>query len=51
MALGATPFCLDEKFARAVADLPVFIRQSHADRDFAALAERSLKQEVALWTL
>lgn len=38
-ALGATPFCLDEKFAHAAADLPVFIRQSHAERDFAALGE------------
>lgn len=50
-ALGATPFCLNEKFAKAVADLPVFIRQSHADRDFAALGERSLKAEAAGWTL
>ncbi|MFZ4289442.1 acyl-CoA dehydrogenase [Variovorax sp. HJSM1_2] len=39
-ALGATPFCLDEKFAQAAADLPVFIRQSHAERDLAALGER-----------
>ncbi len=39
-AMGASPFCLDEKFARAAADLPVFIRQSHAEKDFAALGER-----------
>ena len=50
-AMGATPFCLDEKFAKAAADLPVFIRQSHADRDFAALGERSLAPEAAPWTL
>ena len=50
-ALGATPFCLDEKFAQAMADLPVFIRQSHADRDFAALGERALKKGVLTWTL
>lgn len=50
-ALGATPFCLNEKFAKAVADLPVFIRQSHADRDFAALGERSLKAQATAWTL
>lgn len=50
-ALGATPFCLNEKFARAVADLPVFIRQSHAERDFAALGERVLKKEASAWTL
>ena len=39
-ALGATPFCRDARFARMAADLPVFIRQSHAERDFAALGER-----------
>ncbi|MDO9358103.1 MAG: acyl-CoA dehydrogenase family protein [Polaromonas sp.] len=50
-ALGAVPFCLDAKFAQAVADLPVFIRQSHADRDFAALGERALQREAQAWTL
>lgn len=50
-AMGATPFCLDEKFAKAAADLPVFIRQSHADRDFAALGERSLQRESRVWSL
>ena len=35
--LGATPFCADVRFARAAADLPVFVRQNHGDRDFAAL--------------
>ncbi|MEO7335303.1 MAG: acyl-CoA dehydrogenase, partial [Caldimonas sp.] len=39
-ALGAAPFCRDAAFARAAADLPVFVRQSHAERDFAALGER-----------
>lgn len=39
-ALGATPFCRDARFARAAADLPVFIRQSHAERDLAALGDR-----------
>ncbi|MCY7315927.1 MAG: acyl-CoA dehydrogenase [Rubrivivax sp.] len=39
-ALGATPFCRDARFARRAADLPVFIRQSHGERDFAALGER-----------
>ncbi len=43
-AMGAGPFCMDEKFARAMADLPVFIRQSHAERDFAALGERLLAE-------
>lgn len=36
-ALGAVPYCRDAAFARMAADLPVFIRQSHADRDFASL--------------
>lgn len=39
-ALGAAPFCRDARFARMAADLPVFIRQSHGERDFAALGER-----------
>ena len=50
-AMGASPFCLDEKFARAAADLPVFIRQSHAEKDFAALGERLVAQPKAQWTL
>ncbi|WP_408304730.1 acyl-CoA dehydrogenase [Paraburkholderia bryophila] len=36
-ALGAGPLCRDARFARALADLPVFLRQSHAERDLAAL--------------
>ncbi|MEX3785117.1 acyl-CoA dehydrogenase [Paraburkholderia sp. BR14374] len=39
-ALGAGPVCRDARFARALADLPVFLRQSHAERDLAALGER-----------
>ena len=39
-ALGAAPFCRDARFARMAADLPVFIRQSHGERDFASLGER-----------
>lgn len=50
-AMGATPFCHNEKFAQAVADLPVFIRQSHGDRDFAALGERSLMRQAKGWAL
>ncbi|WGS51782.1 acyl-CoA/acyl-ACP dehydrogenase [Paraburkholderia sp. D15] len=38
-ALGAGPLCRDARFARALADLPVFVRQSHAERDLAALGE------------
>ena len=49
--LGATPFCRDASFARAAADLPVFIRQSHAERDLAALGERTLDPVTAPWPL
>jgi hypothetical protein len=41
-ALGAAPLCRNERFDRAMADLPVFLRQSHAERDLAALGEASL---------
>jgi len=38
-AVGAGPLCRETKFARAMADLPVFLRQSHAERDLAALGQ------------
>lgn len=41
-ALGAGPYCKDPQFARLMADLPVFIRQSHAERDLAILGEQVL---------
>lgn len=50
-ALGATPFCRDAHFARMAADLPVFIRQSHAERDLAALGERLLDAGATPWGL
>ena len=39
-ALGAAAYCRDPHFSRMAADLPVFVRQSHAERDLAALGER-----------
>jgi hypothetical protein len=36
-ALGPGPLCLDERHARAVVDLSVYVRQSHAERDLAVL--------------
>jgi alkylation response protein AidB-like acyl-CoA dehydrogenase len=48
--LGAAPYCRDARFARMAADLPVFIRQSHAERDFASLAEKLLTSTDP-WTL
>jgi alkylation response protein AidB-like acyl-CoA dehydrogenase len=50
-ALGAAAYCLDEGFARRAADLPVFIRQSHGERDFAALGEKVAPHAQAQWTL
>ena len=38
-ALGAATLCHDAQVARLMADLPVFMRQSHAERDLAALGE------------
>jgi alkylation response protein AidB-like acyl-CoA dehydrogenase len=34
---GPTPACRDRRFAQRVADLPVYVRQHHAERDLAAL--------------
>ncbi|WP_431046431.1 acyl-CoA dehydrogenase [Roseateles sp. L2-2] len=50
-AMGAGPLCHDETFARMAADLPVFIRQCHGDRDLAALGNELLKQATTTWTL
>lgn len=49
-ALGARPFCEQASFARLMADLPVFIRQSHAAFDNEQIAERCLEEQVS-WEL
>ena len=36
-ALGPAPFATDPRYAWAAADLPVYLRQSHAERDLAQL--------------
>jgi hypothetical protein len=36
-ATGAGPLCHDERHARAVADLTVYLRQHHAEADLAEL--------------
>jgi hypothetical protein len=36
-ALGAGPLCLDGDHAARVADLTVYLRQSHAERDLQRL--------------
>ncbi len=50
-AMGAGPLCHDEAFARRAADLPVFIRQCHGDRDLVALGHALLQQKDTPWTL
>lgn len=49
-ALGARPFCEDATFAQLMADLPVFIRQSHAAFDYEQIAEFSVSEQ-SLWEL
>lgn len=50
-ALGAGPLCRDQRFARLATDLPVFLRQSHAERDQAALGALLTQREDAPWAL
>lgn len=38
-ALGPAPLCQDAQHARRVADLTIYVRQSHAERDLAALGK------------
>jgi hypothetical protein len=42
-ALGAAPLALDGNHARRVADLTLYVRQSHADRDLADLGNRMVE--------
>ena len=46
-ALGAAPLSHDEAHSRAVADLTVYLRQHHAERDLALLGERVAEQGAA----
>lgn len=46
-ALGPGPFCRHAHLARLMADLPVFLRQSHGDRDLAALGALSVSADDA----
>lgn len=49
-ALGARPYCEEATFSQLIADLPVFIRQSHAAFDYESIAELCLP-EKSLWEL
>jgi hypothetical protein len=50
-ALGAGPYCRNAHFARLIADLPVFIRQSHAERDLAGLGRLVAALPAGEWAL
>jgi alkylation response protein AidB-like acyl-CoA dehydrogenase len=43
-ALGPGPLCQDGRHAQRVADLTIYIRQSHAERDLAALGRLAGRQ-------
>ncbi|MFC6338714.1 acyl-CoA dehydrogenase [Pseudomonas sp. CCM 7891] len=50
-ALGAGPYCKDPHFAQLMADLPVYLRQSHAERDLATLGQLIADQPSGRWQL
>lgn len=50
-ALGAGPLCKDAALARLYADLPVFMRQSHAERDLEAVGRLVSESGASPWTL
>lgn len=51
-ALGPSPFCKDPSLAGLLADLPIYLRQSHGERDLAAHGRALIEAtETAPWTL
>lgn len=50
-ALGALPYCRDAYLARHLTDLPVYLRQSHAERDLAALGLMTTQERQGSWML
>ncbi|WEO77752.1 acyl-CoA dehydrogenase [Cryobacterium sp. SO2] len=48
-ALGPAPLALDARHARRVADLTLYVRQHHAERDDAALGATLLDEESTTW--
>ncbi|MCI2259931.1 acyl-CoA dehydrogenase [Xanthomonas indica] len=49
-ALGPAPLCSDREHALRCADLAVFVRQSHAEHDWAALGQ-ALGEQARPWRL
>ena len=50
-ALGVAPYSRNGRFARLAADLPIFLRQSRAERDLESLGRRIAKDRDAPWKL
>ncbi|WP_341953554.1 acyl-CoA dehydrogenase family protein [Salinibacterium sp. TMP30] len=48
-ALGPGPLSLEPDHARRVADLQLYVRQHHAERDDVALARKLLESRAARW--
>jgi len=48
-ALGPAPLALDESHAKRVADLQLYIRQHHAERDDAGLGQALVEQGATPW--
>ena len=48
-ALGPAPLALDEQHAKRAADLTVYVRQHHAERDDASLGAKLLSAGTAPW--
>jgi hypothetical protein len=49
--LGAGPLCRDAEMAQRYADLPIFVRQSHAERDLAELGAETAASLDDGWLL
>lgn len=48
-ALGPAPLALDAVHAKRVADLTLYVRQHHAEKDLASLGEAISREERAPW--
>ena len=48
-ALGPGPLATDEEHARRVADLELYVRQDHAERDLARLGAKLLERQDPPW--
>jgi 2-oxoglutarate dehydrogenase complex dehydrogenase (E1) component-like enzyme len=48
-ALGPAPLAKDAVHAKRVADLTLYLRQHHAERDEASLGESLVRQEHSPW--